>query len=77
VKHWANRENNWPEGQVLASRPENRVSGLLRLLEIEGIESAAREAGIRAIVPKAKAKAWNLIGSIENTVSRGSSPQAH
>lgn len=48
---------------------------LFTILEIEGIEIAVRPAGIRAIVPKAKA--WNLIGSIESLVIRGSSPPAH
>jgi DNA-binding NarL/FixJ family response regulator len=40
---------------------------LTLLLEIEGIEDEAREAGIRAIVPKNEA--WNLIGSIESLVN--------
>jgi DNA-binding NarL/FixJ family response regulator len=47
---------------------------LFTILEIEGIENAAREAGIRAIVPKIEA--WNLIGSIEGLVSESRS-QAH
>ena len=46
---------------------------LFTILEIEGIESAAREAGIRAIVPKIEA--WNLIGSIESLVAQKSRPQ--
>jgi two-component system chemotaxis response regulator CheY len=48
---------------------------LFTILDVEGIESAAREAGIRAIVPKTEA--WNLIGSIESLVNGGSSPQIH
>ena len=36
---------------------------LFTILEIEGIGDAAREAGIRAIVPKREA--WNLVSSIE------------
>jgi two-component system chemotaxis response regulator CheY len=44
---------------------------LFTILEIEGIENVAREAGIRAIVPKTRV--WNLIGSIESVVNRGSS----
>jgi DNA-binding NarL/FixJ family response regulator len=36
---------------------------ILFALEVEGIENAAREAGIRAIV--SKSEAWNLTGSIE------------
>src|SRR5882724_8278960 len=36
---------------------------LFTILEIEGIGNAAREAGIRAIVPKSEA--WNLIPNIE------------
>jgi len=40
---------------------------LLTILEIEGIEHAAREAGIRTIV--FKSKAWNLVGQIERIAS--------
>jgi two-component system chemotaxis response regulator CheY len=47
---------------------------LFTILEVEGIESEAREAGIRAIVPKNQA--WNLIGSIERLVGRKSNPQS-
>jgi DNA-binding NarL/FixJ family response regulator len=47
---------------------------LFTILEIEGIENAAREAGIRAIVPKIEA--WNLVGSIESLVAQKSRPQA-
>ena len=47
---------------------------LFTILEIEGIENAAREAGIRAIVPKIEA--WNLIGSIESLVAQKSRPPA-
>jgi two-component system chemotaxis response regulator CheY len=36
---------------------------LFTILDIEGIGNAAREAGIRAIVPKSEA--WNLIPNIE------------
>jgi DNA-binding NarL/FixJ family response regulator len=46
---------------------------LFTILEIEGIENTAREAGIRAIVPKIEA--WNLIGSIESLVAEKSRPQ--
>jgi two-component system, chemotaxis family, chemotaxis protein CheY len=42
---------------------------LFTILEVDGIERLAREAGIRAIVPKTQA--WNLIGSIESVVKRG------
>jgi CheY-like chemotaxis protein len=56
--------------RISASDP--RVPLMFTILEVEGIESAAREAGIRAIVPKAKA--WNLIGSIEGLVNK-SRPQ--
>jgi two-component system, chemotaxis family, chemotaxis protein CheY len=48
---------------------------LFTILEIEGIEGAAREAGIRAIVPKIKA--WNLIRSIEGLVNQKSRQQAY
>ena len=44
------------------------------ILEIEGIEEDARQAGIRAIVPRSEA--WNLIGSIEGLVNEKSSLQA-
>jgi DNA-binding NarL/FixJ family response regulator len=44
---------------------------LFTTLEIEGIEDAAKDAGISAIVPKSQA--WDLITSIEE-VSR---PRAH
>jgi len=47
---------------------------LFTILEIEGIEDEARQAGIRAIVPKNEA--WNLIGSIEGLVNEKSRPQA-
>jgi len=47
---------------------------LFTVLEIEGIEDEARQAGIRAIVPKNEA--WNLIGSIEGLVNEKSNPQA-
>jgi|ERR1035438_281897 DNA-binding NarL/FixJ family response regulator len=40
---------------------------LFTLLDIEGIRSEARLAGIRAIIPKNEA--WNLIGSIEGLVN--------
>jgi two-component system, chemotaxis family, chemotaxis protein CheY len=43
---------------------------LFTILEIEGIEDEARQAGIRAIVPKSEA--WNLIGSIEGLVNQKS-----
>ena len=46
---------------------------LFTILEIERIESAAREAGIRAIVPKIEA--WNLVGSIESLVAQKSRSQ--
>ena len=36
---------------------------LFTILDVEGIGNAAREAGIRAIVPKSEA--WNLIPNIE------------
>jgi two-component system, chemotaxis family, chemotaxis protein CheY len=48
---------------------------LVTILEIQGIESAAREAGIRAIVPKCEA--WNLIRTIETETDQKSNPHAH
>jgi hypothetical protein len=38
-------------------------------LETDGIEHAARQAGIRAVVPKSEA--WDLIRTIETAVNRG------
>ena len=45
---------------------------LFTILELEGIENAARNAGIRAIV--SKGECWNLLSSIEMVIdpSRGS-----
>ena len=45
---------------------------LFTILEIDGIEFAAKRAGIHAIVPKTEA--WNLISSIEMAFDRGSEP---
>lgn len=42
---------------------------LFTILEIAGIEHAARQAGIRAVVPKSEA--WDLIRTIETAVNRG------
>jgi len=42
---------------------------LFTILDIEGIGNAAREAGIRAIVPKSEA--WNLIPNIERIACQG------
>ena len=39
---------------------------LFTVLGTEGLESAARQAGIRAIVPKSKV--WKLLTSIETAV---------
>jgi DNA-binding NarL/FixJ family response regulator len=48
---------------------------LFTILEVAGIEEEARQAGIRAIVPKNEA--WNLIPSIEALVSHRSRTQTH
>ena len=62
---------NGIEAAKRMSAPDSTVPLILfTILEIEGIERAAREAGIRAIVPKTEV--WNLIGSIERVVSRES-----
>jgi DNA-binding NarL/FixJ family response regulator len=50
------------------SATDPTVPLILFASEIKGIENAAREAGIRAIV--SKSEAWNLIGSIETLVNR-------
>jgi CheY-like chemotaxis protein len=42
---------------------------LFTILEIEGIDRPAQEAGIKAVIPKTQA--WNLIGSIENLTNQG------
>ena len=42
---------------------------LFTILETEGIEHAARQAGIRAVVPKSEAS--DLIRTIETAVNRG------
>jgi DNA-binding NarL/FixJ family response regulator len=41
---------------------------LFTIRQIEGIGNAAREAGIRTIVPKSEA--WNLVESIERIANR-------
>jgi len=41
---------------------------LFTILQTEGLEDAAKQAGIRAIVPKTEA--WDLISTIEAEVSR-------
>lgn len=60
--------------QMSASDPSVPLI-LFTILEVDGIERVAREAGIRAIVPKTEA--WTLIGSIESVVKRGSNPQIY
>jgi CheY-like chemotaxis protein len=42
---------------------------LFTILEIEGIDRPAQEAGIKAVI--SKTQAWNLIGSIENLTNQG------
>src|ERR1700730_17839611 len=51
-----------PAQQMSAADPSVPLI-LFTILEIEGIGDAAREAGIRTIVPKSEA--WNLIPNIE------------
>jgi DNA-binding NarL/FixJ family response regulator len=64
------------EAAKLMSAANPRVPLVLfTILEIDGIEDEARDAGIRAIVPKNEA--WNLIESIEGLVNQKSRPQAH
>jgi two-component system chemotaxis response regulator CheY len=55
--------------QISASDPTVPLI-LFTILEIDGIERVAREAGIRVVVPKTEA--WTLVGSIESVVKRGS-----
>jgi DNA-binding NarL/FixJ family response regulator len=52
--------------QLMASADPSVPLILFTILEIEGIENAAKEAGIRAIVPKTEA--WDLISTIETEV---------
>lgn len=56
--------------QMSAADPEVPLI-LFTILEIEGIGDAAREAGIRAIVPKSEA--WSLIPSIESIANQQAS----
>jgi CheY-like chemotaxis protein len=48
---------------------------LFTILEIEGLERPAKNAGIWAIVPKNEA--WNLIGNIERLITQRSNLQAN
>jgi DNA-binding NarL/FixJ family response regulator len=52
--------------QLMTSADPSVPLILFTILEIEGIENAAKEAGIRAIVPKTEA--WDLISTIETEV---------
>ena len=54
--------------QMSASNPAIPLI-LFTILDVEGIGNAAREAGIRAIVPKSEA--WNLIPNIERIACQG------
>ena len=47
---------------------------LFTILGFQGLERSAKEAGIRAIVPKTEA--WSLIGSIETLVDEARSAHA-
>jgi len=65
---------NGIETAKLMSKADPKIPLILfTILEIEGIEGAAREAGISAIVPKNEA--WSLIGNIEGLVNPGQSPR--
>jgi two-component system, chemotaxis family, chemotaxis protein CheY len=48
---------------------------LFTIMEIEGIEDEARQAGVRAIV--SKSEAWNLIPSIERLLNQTSGPHTN
>jgi DNA-binding NarL/FixJ family response regulator len=56
--------------QMFAADPKVPLI-LFTILEIEGIGDAAREAGIRAIVPKSEA--WSLVASIERIANQQAS----
>ena len=49
-----------------ASKPEVPII-LFTILEFEGIENKAREAGIRDVVPKSEV--WSLIKSVETAIA--------
>jgi two-component system, chemotaxis family, chemotaxis protein CheY len=53
--------------QMSASNPSIPLI-LFTILDIEGLDAAAHQAGIQAIVPKSEA--WSLIGSIESVANR-------
>jgi CheY-like chemotaxis protein len=53
--------------KMSASHPEVPLI-LFTVLEIEGLDGPARDAGISAVVPKSRA--WSLIGNIEDLVER-------
>jgi DNA-binding NarL/FixJ family response regulator len=53
--------------QMSASDPTVPII-LFTMLEVEGIESYAHDAGISTIIPKTAA--WNLLASIESLVSQ-------
>jgi CheY-like chemotaxis protein len=57
--------------QMAAVNPEVPLI-LFTILEIQGLERPAQEAGISVVVPKNHA--WSLIGNIENLVERAGHP---
>jgi CheY-like chemotaxis protein len=57
--------------QMAAVNPEVPLI-LFTILEIQGLERPAQEAGISAVVPKNLA--WSLIGNIENLIERAGHP---
>jgi CheY-like chemotaxis protein len=70
---WAMPDINGIEAAARMTASDPTVPLILfTILEIDGIESTAEKAGIRAIVHKSEA--WNLIGCIETAV-RGESDQ--
>jgi two-component system, chemotaxis family, chemotaxis protein CheY len=60
--------NGIEAAQRMSTLDSNVPLILSTILDIEGIERVAEDAGISAIVPKTQA--WDLIGSIESLVSR-------
>jgi len=54
--------------RLMASADSSVPLILFTILETEGIEEVAKQAGIRAIVPKTEA--WDLISTINAEVSR-------
>jgi CheY-like chemotaxis protein len=58
--------------RIMSGLDRNVPIILFTILDLEGIEKAARSAGIRAIV--SKGECWNLLGSIETAIAGSQGP---